>query len=105
MKGPSIFSEKKRIVSYTFRVIYSVLRSNIRFLDVTVGEYDRGANDVGARTIQVKHKIIHPEFVPSTLKNDICLLELMDPIKFSDFAQPVCFPPSGSRIDKNVSKQ
>lgn len=76
--------------------------SNIRFLDVTVGEYDRGANDVGARTIQVKNKIIHPEFVPSTLKNDICLLELADEIKFSDFAQPVCFPPKGSRIDKGV---
>lgn len=76
--------------------------SNIRFLDVTVGEYDRGANDLGARTIQVKNKIIHPEFVPTTLKNDICLLELMEPIVFSDFAQPVCFPPKNSRIDANV---
>ena len=47
-----------------------VFSSNMRFLDVTVGEYDRGANDVGARTIQVKHKIIHPDFVPSTLKDN-----------------------------------
>ena len=73
--------------------------SNIRFLDVTVGEYDRGANDVGARTIQVKNKIIHPEFVPSTLRNDICLLELQEEITFSSVAQPVCFPEKNSRID------
>ena len=79
-----------------FKLIFS---SNIRFLDVTVGEYDRGANDVGARTIQVKNKIIHPEFVPSTLRNDICLLELQEEITFSSVAQPVCFPEKNSRID------
>ena len=59
----------------------------MRFLDVTVGEYDRGANDVGARTIQVKNKIIHPEFVPTTLRNDICLLELEESITFSSGTQ------------------
>lgn len=73
--------------------------SNIRFLDVTVGEYDRGANDVGARTYRVKNKTIHPQFVQTTLKNDICLLELEESITFSSVAQPVCFPEKGSRID------
>lgn len=74
--------------------------SNMRFLDVTVGEYDRGANDVGARTIRVKNKIIHPEFVPTTLRNDICLLELEESITFSSVAQPVCFPEKNTRIDQ-----
>jgi len=74
--------------------------SNIRFLDVTVGEYDRGANDVGARTYRVKSKTIHPQFVQTTLKNDICLLELEESITFSSVAQPVCFPEKNSRIDQ-----
>jgi hypothetical protein len=74
--------------------------SNNRFLDVTVGEWDRGAQDVGARTILIKQKIIHPDFVPATLRNDICLLELSSPVVFSEFAQPACFPKKDSRIDQ-----
>ena len=56
---------------------------NVQHFEVTVGEYDRGANGVGDRTIQVNNKIIHPEFVPTTLRNDICLLELEESITFS----------------------
>ena len=36
----------------------------------------------------------------TTLKNDICLLELEESITFSSVAQPVCFPEKNSRIDQ-----
>jgi len=74
--------------------------SNMRFLDVTVSEYDRAAVDKGAQTIQVEQVVIHPEFVPATLLNDICLLKLKTPIEMNTHAQPVCLPEKDSRIDK-----
>ena len=55
---------------------------------------------MGARTYRVKSKTIHPQFVQTTLKNDICLLELEESITFSSVAQPVCFPEKNSRIDQ-----
>ncbi|CAG5103340.1 Oidioi.mRNA.OKI2018_I69.chr1.g727.t1.cds [Oikopleura dioica] len=71
-----------------------------RFLQVTVSEFDRAKIDMGARTINIKEKYLHPQFDQFTLKNDICLLELEDSINFHVFAQPVCLPDKGSRIDK-----
>jgi len=74
--------------------------SDDRFLQVTVSEYDRAALDVGARTINIKNKYLHPQFNRHNLQNDICLLELEDSIKFHKFAQPVCLPEKNSRVDK-----
>ena len=71
--------------------------------------------DKGAQTIQVDEVVIHPEFVPATLLNDICLLKLKTPIEMNSktadmsakltrvilaHAQPVCLPEKDSRIDK-----
>ena len=39
--------------------------------------------DKGAQTIQVDEVVIHPEFVPATLLNDICLLKLKTPIEMN----------------------
>jgi len=39
--------------------------------------------DKGAQTIQVEQVVIHPEFVPATLLNDICLLKLKTPIEMN----------------------
>ncbi|CAG5102807.1 Oidioi.mRNA.OKI2018_I69.chr1.g476.t1.cds [Oikopleura dioica] len=74
--------------------------SNLRFLDVTVSEYDRAGIDKNAETIQVDKVVIHPKFVPATLLNDICLLKLKKPIEFNMHAQPVCLPEKNSRIDQ-----
>ena len=65
-----------------------------------MSEYDRAALDVGARTINIKNKYLHPQFDRHKLQNDICLLELEDSIQFHKFAQPVCLPEKNSRIDK-----
>ena len=50
---------------------------------MTVSEYDRAAVDKGAQTIQVDKVVIHPDFVPATLLNDICLLKLKTPIEMN----------------------
>ena len=38
--------------------------------------------------------IRHPEYVASTLNNDICLLHVAEPMIFDETTTPVCVPPT-----------
>ncbi|XP_064603603.1 atrial natriuretic peptide-converting enzyme-like [Liolophura sinensis] len=39
--------------------------------------------------------IIHPNFSPYTVDNDIALIHLNEPVQFNDFVRPICLAPKG----------
>ena len=75
----------------------------MRFLDVTVSEYDRAGVDKDAETIQVDKVVIHPKFVPATLLNDICLLKLKKPIEFN--SECLIILSSFYKINKKIAEK
>ncbi|XP_067626190.1 trypsin-1 [Eurosta solidaginis] len=58
----------------------------VRFLQL-----DRSSRDPGI-TRQVAQTIVHPQYDPSRIVNDIALLKLNAPIEISSYIRPVCLP-------------
>ncbi|NXY86410.1 CEL2A elastase, partial [Alcedo cyanopectus] len=52
---------------------------------------------------QVRHITVHPEFLREDLENDIALLELVSPVLYSSYIQPICLPPANFQLG-NESK-
>ena len=50
--------------------------------------------------------IRHPEYVGSTLNNDVCLLHVAEPMVFDETTVPVCVPPAytGHRSHRRLNK-
>ncbi|XP_054913741.1 testisin-like [Poeciliopsis prolifica] len=46
--------------------------------------------------------IVHPKFNPSPIDNDIALLRLSSPVKFTQYIRPVCLAASGSRFNNGT---
>jgi len=60
---------------------------------VRVGEHDRVKLEGSEADYRVKEVYQHPEYQhPSPLNNDIAVLELVRPIRFNKYVQPVCLP-------------
>ncbi|XP_038594444.1 serine protease 33-like [Micropterus salmoides] len=50
----------------------------------------------------VSQIIIHPNYNPANLENDICLLKLSSPVAFTSYIQPVCLAAPGSTYYKGT---
>ncbi|XP_068624231.1 phenoloxidase-activating enzyme-like [Battus philenor] len=48
----------------------------------------------GAISIPIESIIVHPQFDPDTLENDIALIRLSKMATYSDFVRPICLPSS-----------
>ncbi|XP_042237759.1 mucin-5AC-like isoform X2 [Homarus americanus] len=46
----------------------------------------------------ITHIFIHPEYEDTGFINDISLLRVDEPVKFTDYVRPVCLPPPGSPV-------
>ena len=70
------------------------------YLEVTVGDHNRYA-DIST-TYEKAHNVrtfhYHSAYSPSTLDNDIAVLELSSEIEFNDGVQPICLPPVGDEV-------
>uniref|UniRef100_H2ZV68 coagulation factor Xa n=1 Tax=Latimeria chalumnae TaxID=7897 RepID=H2ZV68_LATCH len=66
--------------------------NHTRYFKVIVGKYDRDENEDTESTHQVDKLFMHPKFVKKTYDNDIALLKLKDPIKFTKNVIPICLP-------------
>lgn len=58
-------------------------------------------NDADAESFTVTHIINHPSF--SGIQNDIGLLRLSEPLKFSKTVSPICLPKSTLKIESRKS--
>nr|XP_027208898.1 serine protease nudel-like isoform X2 [Penaeus vannamei] len=47
----------------------------------------------------ITHIFIHPEYVETGFINDITLLSVNEPVRFTDYVRPVCLPPPGAGIE------
>ena len=68
----------------TFRWRLSLGRQNLE---------GKNPNEVSRSVAEI---ILHPEYDSETSDNDIALLRLSSPVKFTDYIRPVCLAASGS---------
>lgn len=59
------------------------------------GEFDTLVDDGNEATHNVESIIAHNKYKPDTYLNDIALIKLQKPIKFSRFILPACIPEQG----------
>ena len=60
--------------------------------EVRVGEYHQKMDDGYEQTYQVSDVFHYPLY--KGYDNDIALMKLAEPVKISEFVQPICLPPS-----------
>ncbi|XP_041834358.1 coagulation factor VII isoform X2 [Melanotaenia boesemani] len=63
-----------------------------RFLKVIAGEHNIAVNESTEQPIQVAQIIMHENYEMNTANNDIALLRLASPIRFTPYAVPICLP-------------
>ncbi|XP_045212894.2 plasminogen-like [Mercenaria mercenaria] len=63
-----------------------------------VGKHHLNYEDASESKHHVKEIIIHPGFQNTSMKNDIALLRLQEPIIFDDYKKPICVPPTRRRV-------
>uniref|UniRef100_A0A3Q1JDE0 coagulation factor Xa n=1 Tax=Anabas testudineus TaxID=64144 RepID=A0A3Q1JDE0_ANATE len=63
-----------------------------RYIYVKVGEFDTLVDDNNEATHFVETIVTHNKYKPDTYLNDIALIKLTKPIKFSRFILPACIP-------------
>ncbi|RXN24345.1 S-arrestin-like isoform X1 [Labeo rohita] len=64
----------------------------LEFWTAYKGDYDRFKIEGTEMTLPVKQPIAHPQYNPITVDNDIALLRLATPAKFSTYILPACLP-------------
>ncbi|XP_017066274.1 phenoloxidase-activating factor 2 [Drosophila eugracilis] len=74
---------------------HNLVNDTVNSLVARVGEWDLNSlNEPYAhQSSRIKEIIMHPEFDPQSLYNDIALLLLEEPVKLSPHIQPLCLPP------------
>ena len=65
---------------------------------IYVGKHHVTKNDPTETTHRVQAIIVHESYDNMTLRNDIALLKLLDPIQFTDYVKPICIPPTRRRV-------
>ena len=46
----------------------------------------------------ISHIFIHPGYIDTGFVNDISILRMEEPVRFTDYIRPVCLPPAGAEI-------
>ncbi|KAM3585383.1 uncharacterized protein V6R79_016485 [Siganus canaliculatus] len=66
-----------------------------QYIYIKLGEFDMLVNDSNEAVHQVETIITHNRYKPNTFLNDIALIKLATPIKFTRFILPACLPERG----------
>nr|BAR45606.1 complement factor B-1 [Ammothea sp. RS-2014] len=45
--------------------------------------------------------VLHPQYDPATINNDVALIRLQEPVTYNPFIRPVCLPPALDKLPKN----
>lgn len=78
-------------VSYSAQDDYWVAR---------LGAHRRGSNLLSPheQVRVISHIIIHPGYIDTGFVNDISVLRMEEPVRFTDFIRPVCLPPPNAEV-------
>jgi transmembrane serine protease 3 len=71
-------------------------------LTVSAGAHDLYRPTSSQQTVRAIRTIYHPQYDPDTTANDIAIIKLEKPIKFSSTVQPACLPAVGEVVPDNV---
>ncbi|XP_070185418.1 tryptase gamma-like [Littorina saxatilis] len=63
------------------------------------GHTRRPAYSTHRQIRKAKKLFLHPEFNPTTVNNDIAIIQLDKPLVLDDYLRPVCLPKPGQEID------
>ncbi|XP_066516063.1 coagulation factor X [Hoplias malabaricus] len=63
-----------------------------RSITVILGEFDTLTREGREMTHAVDQVLVHVSYVPETYHNDIALIKLVKPIKFTEYIIPACLP-------------
>lgn len=88
---PSTASDRSQYVLSAAHCFYGL--NNVD-LTVKIGAHDLNKNEERAVIRNVKKIIVHPNYDEDTVANDISLIQLEEPVMFSETIQPICLPKS-----------
>jgi len=71
-------------------------------IDVVAGGHDTTKPSIGEQRVKVEEIIDHNKYDDNTYSNDISILKLATPIKFSNTIQPACLPKAGEKLPENT---
>lgn len=71
-------------------------------LTVSAGAHDLYRPTSVQQTVKATKAVYHPQYDPDTTQNDIAVIVLAQPIKFTNAAQPVCLPAAGEIAPDNT---
>jgi len=85
---------------FYFLVRCSGRPENARDLQVRLGGILATDPDPDVAYAHVSHVIPHPDHNGITFQNDIGLLRLSNPVRYTDTILPICLPPSNVNLDQ-----
>jgi len=71
-------------------------------LTVTAGAHSFDRPPSGQVTVDGVRTVYHPQYNPRNYLNDIAIVKLAKPIKFSSTIQPACLPAPGEQVSDNT---
>jgi len=71
-------------------------------LTVNAGAHDLRRPTANQQTVRASNVVYHPQYNPSTTLNDIAIIKLERPIRFTSAVQPACLPSPGEQVSDNI---
>ncbi|XP_063133811.1 chymotrypsin-like protease CTRL-1 isoform X2 [Rattus norvegicus] len=70
---------------------------------VILGEYDRSSNAEPIQVLSISKAITHPSWNPNTMNNDLTLLKLASPARYTAQVSPVCLASSNEALPAGLT--
>ena len=71
-------------------IFYIVGRGDLLLKGIIFGSNTLDQNSTTTVAAGVDRAVIHPDYNPGTIANDIAVLQLSEPVFWTDFVRPVC---------------
>ncbi|KAF7463134.1 Hypothetical predicted protein [Marmota monax] len=68
-----------------------------------LGEYDRSSSTEPVQVLSISKAITHPSWNPTTLNNDLTLLKLASPARYTTYISPVCLASSNEALPQGLT--
>jgi transmembrane serine protease 3 len=69
---------------------------------LSAGAHDLTSPPNGQQTVRGVQAVYHPKYNPDTTLNDIAIIKLDKPIKFSSTVKPICLPAAAEKVADSI---